>query len=196
MKGEDAAKTSHYTGPIKCDDRARSLSLLARASIHDLPAAEAPSASSVSRGQRLALQHRSHRPLALAAGEAGRLVGSSFVRAHGATLSCLGLGCQVVPEGRREPYRRNRGLCKWPSQEQLPLQRPCFPIEQATVSEPGYGQLVIIPQVPPSKKIGTPTSQTERDCNLSENTTSCQNGIVSQRTNASAAAWDGFRAAI
>lgn len=36
-------------------------------------------------------------------------------------------------------------LCRWQSQEQLlPLQRWCSPMEQTTVLEPGYGQLVII----------------------------------------------------
>jgi hypothetical protein len=40
--------------------------------------------------------------------------------------------------------------CKWQSQEQLPLQRSCSPMEQTTVLEPGYGQLVLI-LVPPSE---------------------------------------------
>jgi hypothetical protein len=44
----------------------------------------------------------------------------------------------------------NRGLCKWQSQEQLPLQRSCSPIAQTTVYEPGYGQLVLILKLPPS----------------------------------------------
>ena len=50
----------------------------------------------------------------------------------------------MLLRGRRKPYRRNRGLCKWQSQEQLPLQRSCPPVEQTTVFEPGYGQLVLI----------------------------------------------------
>ena len=59
------------------DDRARSVRLLEGASNHELSTAEAQSDSSVSRGQRLALQHRNHRPWApTAAREAGQLVGS------------------------------------------------------------------------------------------------------------------------
>ena len=50
----------------------------------------------------------------------------------------------------------NRGLCKWQSQEQLPLQRSCSPIAQTTVYEPGYGQLVLILKLPPSRKIRAP----------------------------------------
>jgi hypothetical protein len=49
--------------------------------------------------------------------------------------------------------------CKWQSQEQLPLQRSCSPMEQTTVLEPGYGQLVLI-LVPPSETMGIPTNQT------------------------------------
>src|SRR5438445_6046929 len=56
------------------DERARSVRLLARASKYDLQAAEAQSDSGASRGQRLALQHRDNRQLALSAGEARRLI--------------------------------------------------------------------------------------------------------------------------
>src|SRR5260370_30001076 len=53
-------------------DPPRTVSLFARASNHDLPVAEAARDSGVSHRQRLALQHRSHRPLLLAATEPHR----------------------------------------------------------------------------------------------------------------------------
>jgi hypothetical protein len=73
MKSEDAAKTSHDTGPIKVMTVREVSACFARASDNDLPTAETRSDSGLSRGQRLALQHRSHRPLAHATEEAGRL---------------------------------------------------------------------------------------------------------------------------
>ena len=51
MKSEDAAKTSHYTGPINVMTLREVSTYLHVHPSHDLPDAEAPSASSVSRGQ-------------------------------------------------------------------------------------------------------------------------------------------------
>ena len=41
MKGNDAAKTAYYTGPIKVMTVPRGVSLPARASSYDLPTVEA-----------------------------------------------------------------------------------------------------------------------------------------------------------
>jgi len=85
MKSKGAAKTRHYAGPIKVMNvREVSAYLHVRPSTiyrllkhNQIPA--------FSRGQRLALQHRNNRQLALSAGEARRLI-LCGIRKH--SLSC------------------------------------------------------------------------------------------------------------